>query len=69
MPAHDSRRSRQSRGGRRMLLQLYMWEGIRRIILDAHRLYVDQPKTWLLAQFKEFAVVISDFWSVMPERL
>lgn len=52
-----------------MQLQLYMWEGTRRIFLDAHRFYVDQLKTRLLAQFHDIEGQTDRFAEEAYERI
>lgn len=52
-----------------MQLQLYMWEGARRIFLDAHRFYVDQLKTRLLSQFDDIEGQADSFAEEAYERI
>jgi len=52
-----------------MQLQLYMWEGARRIFLDAHLFYVDQLKTRLLSQFDDIEGMANRFAEEAYERI
>lgn len=52
-----------------MQLQLYMWEGARRILLDAHQFYVDQFKTRLLSQFDDIEGQADRFAEGAYERI
>lgn len=52
-----------------MQLQLYMWEGGRRIFLEQHRFYVEQLKTRLLSQFDDLEGQADRFGDETFERL
>lgn len=52
-----------------MQLQLYLWDGARRIFLEAHRFYVDQLKTRLLSQFDDIEGQADRFAEDAYERI
>lgn len=51
-----------------MQLQLYMWEGARRMFLDQHLFYVEQLKTRLLSQFDDLEGQANRFGEEAYER-